>query len=462
MTKIVELSTCASQKELIEAGNKIRQEISFADIGKFYSVQRDAVKIDENARQFMVPELVPQRIQRMRASAFAYFRGSAKLMSMDLLEQTDTNIKVIICGDAHLGNFGFYASPERNLLFDLNDFDEAGYKNWEWDVRRLLVSIFLAGFCNDFKRSKLDSVVQNACKSYRNGLKEMFESSALKRFYRQTDFQTAFNHLKIKEKDVELFQSIVAKARNRTADQVIDKYTKTDDQGRLKFNENPPRRVHIDKISYDKIVSGMEQYLLSVRTDVAVFLSEYRIIDIVRHSVGIGSYGTLCYLVLLEHSDGTHLILQIKEALQTIGESDREILHFKSGKDISEGQRITASQKIMQGAFDPFLGFFDIEGQSFYVRQFRDMKESIDLSKLNLRQFELYAEICGYLLAAAHAQSPLAACIYGYSDDEKEFDEQMVNWARAYASQVQIDYTQFMQSTENFAENLEKVKTNKK
>ncbi|BDR57936.1 DUF2252 domain-containing protein [Xylocopilactobacillus apicola] len=459
MLKIQELSTCTSQNKLIESGADLLNEVSYDDLGKFYAVHRSAVEIDENARNFMVPELVPQRIQRMRASAFAYFRGCAKLMSMDLLEQKDTDIKIVVCGDAHLGNFGFYASPERNLLFDLNDFDEAGYKNWEWDVRRLLVSIFLAGSCNDFKRSKLNLIAQNACKSYRNGLRDMFEGSALTRFYRQTEFKTAFNHLKIKEKDAELFQSIVAKARNRTAEQVLEKYTQTDKKGNLRFNETPPRRVHVDQADYNQIVEGMKEYLLTVRTDVAVLLSEYQIIDIVRHSVGIGSYGTLCYLVLLVHSDGSHLILQIKEALPTIGETSRDILHFKSDQCVSEGQRITASQKIMQSAFDPFLGFFEMGGNSFYVRQFRDMKESIDLNKLNVRQFELYTEICGYLLAAAHAQSPLAACIYGYAGGSDEFDEQMVHWAQAYSAQVQIDYTQFMQSTNKFEE---KSKKNKK
>ena len=458
MIKINELSTNTSQSNLIQAGVDLRKEISFSDIGKFYSVHRNAVEIDENARKFMVPELIPQRIQRMRVSSFGYFRGSAKLMSMDLLEQTDTNIKVVVCGDAHLGNFGFYASPERNLLFDLNDFDEAGYKNWEWDIRRLLVSVFLAGYCNDFKRSKLDGIVRNVCKSYRNGLKDMFQITAVKRFYRQTEFQTAFNHLTIKEKDAELFQSIVAKARKRTADQVLVKYTEKNSDGKLKFNEVPPRRVHIDDKTYQQLVMGMKQYLLTTRTDAAVLLSEYQIIDIVRHSVGIGSYGTLCYLVLLAHSDGSYLILQIKEALPTIGETSRDILHFQSNQPVSEGQRITASQKIMQGAFDPFLGFFEIDGVSYYVRQFRDMKESIDLTKLNIRQYELYAEICGYLLAVAHSQSPLAPCIYGYAGDEDEFDEQMVHWAHAYAAQVQIDYTQFMQSTEGIVEKSGKTK----
>lgn len=455
MTKKIDFSACSSQQELIVAGTDLRKKVGFADLGMYCGVQRNAVEIDENARKFMVPELIPQRIQRMRSSAFAFFRGSAKLMSMDLLGQVDTGIKVVVCGDAHIGNFGFYASPERNLLFDLNDFDEAGYKNWEWDVRRFLTSIFLAGFCNDFKPNKLVEIANNACKSYRFGLKDMFQNPALSRFYRQTEFQTVFNHLKLKDKDVELFQSIVDKARSRTPEQVLSKYTELDSKGILKFNEKPPRRVHIDRLSYNQIVKGMEQYLLTVRTDVAVLLSEYQIIDIVRHSVGIGSYGTLCYLVLLEHKDGSYLILQIKEAFPTVGETSRDILHFKSDH-VTEGQRITASQKIMQSAFDPFLGFFDIEGISFYVRQFRDMKESIDLTKLNIRQFELYTEICGYLLAAAHAQSPYSACIYGYAGEEDEFDEQITNWARAYASQVQIDYTQFMQATKKFEKKKKK------
>lgn len=462
MNELSKLTTNSSQTELIKMGLLLREQINFAEIGHFHTVNRDVVQIDENARKVLVPELIPQRIERMRASTFAFFRGSAKLMSLDLLEQKNTGIKIVICGDAHLENFGFYASPERNLLFDLNDFDEAGYKDWEWDLRRFLVSIFLAGSINDFKQSKMLNVAVNACRSYRYGLKEMFEMPALNRFYRQTEFESAFNHLKFKEKDVNLFQSIVAKARNRTAEQVVEKYTQVDEMGNLAFNEEPPRRIHISKDRYNDLIRGLKRYLLTVRTDVAVLLSEYKILDIVRHSVGIGSYGTLCYLVLLQHSDGTHLILQIKEALPTIGETSREILHFQANQIISEGQRITASQKILQSAFDPFLGYFNLNNQSFYVRQFRDMKESFELDKLNVRQFELYSEICGYLLAAAHVQSPLAACIYGYVGDSSEFDEQMVSWAQAYAAQVQIDYTQFMQATNKFVNNKEKVKKKKK
>lgn len=462
MNKFSNVNSDFAQTDLIKAGKALRQEVSFANLGAFHSVNRDIVQIDANARQVLVPELVPQRIERMRASTFAFFRGSAKLMALDLLEQVDTGIKVVICGDAHLENFGFYASPERNLLFDLNDFDEAGYKNWEWDLRRFLVSIFLAGHDNDLKQSRLVEVARNAAKSYRAGLKEMFEMPVLNRFYRQIEFQTTFNHLKIKEKDVNLFRSIVAKARNRTAEQVVQKYTKTNQKGALVFNEQPPWRVHISSKRYTDLVQGLKRYLLTVRTDVAVLLSEYHILDIVRHSVGIGSYGTLCYLVLLQHSDGTHLILQIKAALPTIGEVSRQILHFKAGQIVSEGQRITASQKILQGAFDPFLGYFELENQSFYVRQFRDMKESFDLSKLNVRQFELYSEICAYLLAAAHAQSPLGAKIYGYVGNAEEFDQQLANWAQAYAAQVQIDYTQFIQGTNELVNNKEKLKKKKK
>ncbi|WP_338209670.1 DUF2252 domain-containing protein [Lactiplantibacillus paraxiangfangensis] len=430
--------------ELIALGKARRQTTSFDQLGTFTPVERNAGAYLKHVRAMLVPELLPLRRERMSASAFAFFRGSVELMDYDLDYQKSTEIPAVVCGDAHLGNFGFYASPERRLVFDLNDFDEAGVHPWEWDLRRLLVSIILAARNSNFKPKKVDKLVRTASASYREAIKRMFDQTTLDRFYRDNEVQAVLNFGGQPEDTANFIADLVKKAQKRNSEQVVRKFTWTNSRGERQFKDNAPRSVHIDKKTYRGLKHGIQEYLLNVRTDVALLLSQYEVTDIIRHSVGVGSFGSLCYLVLLTSTDGSHMVLQIKEALPTrkVGSQSQQAL--TAALELSEGQRIVSSQRILQATSDVFLGYFQMANKSFYVRQFRDMKESIDIATLDWGQFSAYANTCAMILAQAHAQSPTAAMIRGYIGSTTKFDDAMANWSEAYVEQVEADYQDFL------------------
>ncbi|MBQ0835666.1 DUF2252 domain-containing protein [Lactiplantibacillus pentosus] len=431
--------------ELIALGKARRQVTSFEQLGVFTPVKRNAGDYLRHVREMLVPELLPLRRERMSASAFAFFRGSVELMDYDLDYQASTEIPAVVCGDAHLGNFGFYASPERRLVFDLNDFDEAGVHPWEWDLRRLLVSIFLAARDSNFKPKKVEKLVQAASASYRDALQRMFDQTTLDRFYRDNEVQAVLNFGGAPEDTADLIAGLVKKAQKRNSEQVVRKFTVTNSRGERQFKENAPRSVHVDRQTTHDLKVGIQDYLLNVRTDVALLLSQYEVTDIIRHSVGVGSFGSLCYLVLLTSTDGSHLVLQIKEALPTRQVGSRSRPALTAAMELTEGQRIVSSQRILQATSDAFLGYFQVGDKSFYVRQFRDMKESIDIPTLAWGQFQAYANTCAMILAKAHAQSPTAAMIRGYVGHSTKFDEAMAKWAAAYVTQVDNDYQDFLE-----------------
>lgn len=431
--------------ELIALGKARRQVTSFEQLGVFTPVKRNAGDYLRHVREMLVPELLPLRRERMSASAFAFFRGSVELMDYDLDYQASTEIPAVVCGDAHLGNFGFYASPERRLVFDLNDFDEAGVHPWEWDLRRLLVSIFLAARDSNFKPKKVEKLFQAASASYRDALQRMFDQTTLDRFYRDNEVQAVLNFGGAPEDTADLIAGLVKKAQKRNSEQVVRKFTVTNSRGERQFKENAPRSVHVDRQTTHDLKVGIQDYLLNVRTDVALLLSQYEVTDIIRHSVGVGSFGSLCYLVLLTSTDGSHLVLQIKEALPTRQVGSRSRPALTAAMELTEGQRIVSSQRILQATSDAFLGYFQVGDKSFYVRQFRDMKESIDIPTLDWGQFQAYANTCAMILAKAHAQSPTAAMIRGYVGHSTKFDEAMAKWAAAYVTQVDNDYQDFLE-----------------
>jgi len=430
--------------ELRRMGKAARMQVPFEQLGSYTPTDRDSNQMMDRIRQLLIPELLPERTQRMGASAFAFFRGTAELMEADLSAQPDSTIATFICGDAHIGNFGFYASPERRLLFDLNDFDEAGINPWEWDLKRLLVSVLLAGQANDFKDKKLKQLLPMVAASYRKSIKQMFEQTTLNRFYPMNEVEKLVQASALDEDSSKLLTSIVGRANKRDSEQVVRKFTTLDVRGNLCFRENAPRTTHVADDFTSHIAAYFSAYRQTLRPDVNLLLSQYHITDVVRHSVGVGSFGSRCYLVLLTSIDGSHLVLQVKEALPTRRKGSQQATHITVALEQTEGERIVDCQKILQSASDPFLGYFAGAEQSFYVRQFRDMKESIDLTQLDWDQFQTYANTCAWTLAIAHCQSPTAAMIRGYLGNGKLFDESLAGFAWAYAEQVQKDYQSFV------------------
>ncbi|MCH4172023.1 MAG: DUF2252 domain-containing protein [Lactobacillus sp.] len=431
--------------ELKEDGQQQAKFVPYDQLASYQFKNRDSLKIMGRVREMLIPELIPLRNQRMLASKFAFFRGSVELMDYDLVHGTNTGLPAIICGDAHIGNFGFFASPERQLLFDLNDFDEAGINFWEWDLKRLLVSILLAGENNGFDPDKLAKLLVKTSKEYRKGLQNVFEISALDRYYPKHSINQLITMVD-DDDNRELLQKIIAKAQEHNSEQVVAKFTETDKMGRTFFKENAPKSVRPKNAVIKQLTKQFAQYRATVRPDVALLLSSYHFTDVIRHSVGVGSFGTLCYLILLTNIDGSHLVLQVKEALPARKLRATNHASLTLELEASQGQRIIDCQKILQSASDPFLGYFQTENKSFYVRQFRDMKESIDLTKLNWQQFKTYVKTCALILANAHAQSPRSAAILGYVAAGKAFDEAIATWAKSYVPQVSADYAVFQKA----------------
>lgn len=430
--------------ELRELGKAKRAEVPVERLGEFTPTGRDSRAMMDQVRQLLIPELLDQRTQRMGASAFAFFRGTAELMEADLAHQPDSGILTFTCGDAHIGNFGFYASPERRLLFDLNDFDEAGIAPWEWDLKRLVVSVLLAAQANGVKNKKIREALPQVAASYRKSIKRMFEQTTLNRFYPANDVEKLIQASSLDANSAKLLMALITHANKHDSEQVVRKFTTLDLRGGLCFRENAPKTTHVQDDFTTHVQAYFAAYRQTLRPDVNLLLSQYHITDVVRHSVGVGSFGSRCYLILLTSIDGSHLVLQVKEALPTRRRGSQLADRLTAELEQTEGQRIVDSQKILQSASDVFLGYFAGTDRSYYVRQFRDMKESVDLTQLDWNQLQTYANTCAWTLAMAHAASPTAAMIRGYvGSSGKAFDQEMANFAWAYAKQVQADYRAF-------------------
>lgn len=439
-----------TQKELEEEGKKIQQQTSSKDIAEFVPVDRDPVAAIKDTESKMIKELLPLRHERMTANKFAFFRGTAELMERDLKAQHQTNIPLVICGDAHLNNYGFYASPERQLLFDLNDFDEARIGNWESDLKRLLVSAKLVGEVNGYDEDKVNSTLKLITKTYRHGIKRISKLPLFDRFYFSYEIHDMMSTIDTLGENTEqmdkILKKITKKSTHSNSEQIVQKMAQVDENGELRFLENAPRARHVSKKRYQEIVDGYNRYRENIRQDVRIFLANFHITDIIRYSVGVGSFGTRCYLILLTGIEGSHLVLQVKEALPLRYNLLNLPIDASIKSGAAAGRRIVTAQRTLQSSSDPFLGSTNFAGRSYYIRQFRDMKESIKVEKLDYESFNLYCQICSSLLAIAHYQSPTAPMVRGYLKGQHDLDDLLVDWTNKYAEQVDKDYSAFKKS----------------
>lgn len=444
--KISRLFTNESKAQLIVRGRERQKELPSKMLATYRPVNRDAISLIKDTEAKMIPELLPMRHQRMMQSPFAFFRGTAGLMEIDLKQQSQTMIPSVICGDAHLNNFGFYASPERRILFGLNDFDEARIGNWESDLRRLLVSIVLIGEINGYSHDKITEIMVKTVKMYRHSIRDSNALALMDRFYSAYDVKALSKDLKANDNNqmANILDKIMQRAPNNNSDQVVKKFTEKNKDGKRVFKENPPRARRISPELYEEIMQAFLEYQAAARDSVKVFLLNFKIADIIRYSVGVGSFGTRCYLVLLQGSDGSYLVLQIKEAMplrynmsaMTVAASDKDSYQ-------EEGDRIITAQRVLQTYSDLFLGSMTFGGRGYYIRQFRDMKDSIDTTKLDKESFSAYSQMCSFMLGNAHYRSPTAPIIYGYLDGQKILDSGLANWAWEYSKQVHKDYDAF-------------------
>ncbi len=427
------------------SGKNLRERLSRKDQAQLVlPEQRDPIAILAGQHESRLPELVPVRIGRMLQSPFAYYRGTAAVMAADLRDAPMTGVDVVSCGDAHISNFGFYASPERELVFDLNDFDEAAVGPWEWDVRRMAASVHIGGRAAGLSEEQCADATVATVEAYRSTLREFMEMTATERFYFRVDTSMVATRLgKVGEK-------AMRKARTRTSEQVLSKIDVSLVEGRPQIVDQPPILQHVTHGTLGELVDLYEQYRGTVREDVAFLLGQFRLVDSVLRIVGVGSVGTRCYLLAFMGPGHEILFLQAKEAQTSVltshGGRPRRIPGC--GGTFTEGHRVVAAQRILQANSDPFLGWIvgwdgnreDRPRVDYYWRQFRDMKGSIEPSKLGSKDFSNYGTLCGALLARAHGQSASAWTIAGYLGRSAEFAEATATWCRAYADVAERDY----------------------
>ncbi|WP_157984075.1 DUF2252 domain-containing protein [Nesterenkonia muleiensis] len=411
---------------------------------------RDPVAILEGQHQARLADLVPVRIGRMLQSPFAFYRGTAAVMANDLKDAPTTNVDVVSCGDAHISNFGFYASPERELVFDLNDFDEGGVAPWEWDLRRLVGSVHIGGRDLSLSEDTCSEAVVKATETYRTTLKTVLRTPATERYFTRVDTSEVAKQLG--ETGQKAVKKATKKARTRTSEQVLRKLATTSEDGHIRIVDQPPILRHVDHATLDELTGLFDQYRSTLREDIAFLLSQYELVDYALRVVGVGSVGTRCYLLAFSGPGGDVLFLQAKEAPQSVlvshGGRAPAVAGYEGDAEFSEGHRVVAAQRILQANSDPFLGWITgWAGESeerhrvdYYWRQFRDMKGSIEPSTLDAEQFSSYGALCASLLARAHAQSATAPAISGYMGGSERFAEATSRWAAAYADVAEADF----------------------
>ncbi len=432
-----------SVEERIAEGKSLRKKFPRNKLGEYKPApnRADPVAILEEQAKTRLADLVPIRYARMLASPFAFLRGAAAIMAADLAASPPTSgINVQTCGDMHVANFGVFASAERNLIFGINDFDETVPGPWEWDLKRLVASIVSCGRFLGAEKNLCDEGVRAAVNSYRNRMKEYAYKGNLELWYTTISEKDVLKTLTPSER--KQVSKITDKARERTQMQVLGKMTDlVGDKYRLRINAPfIVRQTHAQngRPIEEALQMVLDSYFQSLSDERKVLLSHYRITDVARKIVGVGSVGTRCWIIFLTgNSSEDPLFLQVKEA-------QISVLEPFVGKSQYEnnGQRVVAGQRLIQGAPDIFLGWGEIDGFNFYIRQLRDMKggAEFDPNKVNLENFCPYMVLCAWSLALAHAKSGDAAMISGYIGNNEELEDAMVRFGFAYADQTKKDF----------------------
>ncbi|MFD5102399.1 DUF2252 domain-containing protein [Streptomyces albidochromogenes] len=412
--------------------------------------RQDPVVTIERQSATRVPELVPIRYGRMAESPFRFYRGAAAVMAGDLATTPDSGLRAQLCGDAHMLNFRLLASPERNLLFDINDFDETLPGPWEWDVKRLAVSLVIAGRENGFTDRQRGLVVRSAVRSYREQMRRFAGMRTLDVWYARFDAAqlTALATGRLHRKGRERVSRSLGKARTRDSLQAFEKLTRMVD-GERRIVAAPPVITPIADLLPDvgrgaleeNIRSLIHRYRTSLPTDRQHLIQEFTPVDVARKVVGVGSVGTRCWIVLLLGRDGGDpLFLQAKEASDSVLTP-----HLGGTRFATQGERVVAGQRLMQAASDIFLGWERVQGidgreRDFYVRQLRDWKYVPEPALMVPRGMRAFGELCGATLARAHARSGDRIAIAAYLGGGDVFDRALVAFAERYADQNERDH----------------------
>ncbi len=422
--------------ERIAAGKALRSTVPRASHANWAPTEDrvDPLDLLDESNHARLHTLVPLRYERMSASPFTFLRGSATIMAHDLAKTPVTGLQVQLCGDAHLSNFGTYATPERNQVFDINDFDETLPGPWEWDVKRLATSVIVAGRANGFSDNNNVDAALRGVQLYREHMRTFGGMRAIDVWYSRIDVA---NILKRVHPDSHPYiNRELARARRRTSVDVFPKMTDTLD-GQYDIKDDPPLITHLyDDEFIESLQKMLERYKASLQDDRSVLLSRYHLVDSVQKVVGIGSVGTRCYVMLFLGDDANDpLFLQIKEARASVLER-----YLGAGRYSNHAQRVVCGQRLMQSASDIFLGWTHSGPHDYYIRQLRDRSHSPSIEGMNVSNFISYAGLCGWVLARAHARSGDAAMISGYMGKSDAFDQAIAAFATSYADQTERDH----------------------
>src|SRR5713101_8152561 len=384
----------------------------------------DPLSLLEEQNRSRLLHLVPLRYTRMAASPFTFLRGSAVVMAEDLAATPVSGVQVQICGDAHLNYFGIYATPERNQVFDVNDFDETLPGPWEWDVKRLAASIVVAGRTMGFTREMNRQAVVGCVRSYREHMWEYGEMRHIDVWYARID--PASTRRFVRSSDRAYVDKELEKARRSSSLVAFPRLTRVVN-GQYRIKDDPPTIEHLDNEELAQQLGALvEGYSESLQEDRHVLLSKYRFVDVAYKVVGVGSVGTRCYVALLMGSEKSDpLFLQVKQAQASVFEP-----HLVPSSYLNHAQRVVRGQYLMQAASDIFLGWTGLGSIDFYVRQLRDMKLSVSVESLSQSRFVRYGELCGWALARAHARSGDPAQISGYLGATDTFDRGLLRSPR--------------------------------
>ncbi|MFH8487410.1 DUF2252 domain-containing protein [Streptomyces longisporoflavus] len=410
----------------------------------------DPVDVIERQSASRLPELVPIRYGRMLESPFRFFRGAAAIMATDLATSPSSGLRAQLCGDAHMLNFRLLASPERHLMFDVNDFDETLPGPWEWDVKRLVVSLVIAGRDNGFKTQERARVVRATVRAYRESMREFAAMRTLDVWYSRIDAEEMYATMsgKLDTRARQRMSRALKKARTRDHLQALEKLARVVD-GRLRITPDPPLITPLDDLMPGVERKQLEQelrelidrYALTLPADRQALLAQYRVVDMARKVVGVGSVGTRCWIVLLlGRDDDDPLLLQAKEASSSV------LAEFAGvSSHLNQGERVVAGQRLMQATSDTFLGWERVTGldgheRDFYVRQLRDWKAIPQAELMTPDVMRLFGRMCGATLARAHARSGDRIAVAAYLGGSDSFDRALARFAESYADQNERDH----------------------
>jgi len=404
----------------------------------------DPLKLLAESNKGRQKDFVPLRMGRMAASPFAFLRGAACVMADDLSTSPISGIPAALDGDAHINNFGMYGTPQREVVFDLNDFDEATIGPWEWDLKRLVASINVAGRQNGLNRHERAAAVMRGVSGYRLNMNRLQSMGVLDVWYLHAYARSDNPFGKVDPKSRAVFIKTMAKALKTDNRTLLPKVAERGRSGSWKFRDDPPVLTRVDASTKAKVLEGLNTYTKSISPERRFMLRRYQLVDVAHRVVGVGSVGTRAYLALLfGNGDSDSLFLQVKESVQAahapyLPPLPEEIRH--------NGKRVVMGQRALQASSDPMLGYTEIDGRDYMVRQMKNLKASVPVEFLSGAPFNFYVWVCGAILARAHARTGDPARIAGYCGKSSALDEALADWAESYGDQTEADHAKLLAS----------------